>query len=79
MGIYRPPVSIDSNPDRALRQQPKKSVIFMVLAVYLPLTALALFLRAMMLLNNYKVMDLTVVDEFVRNLIRAAQNLLYFG
>lgn len=79
MGIYRPPMSIDSNPDRDMRQAPRHGLLYMLTFVYLPLTIIALFGRALMLIGGYKFVDLTVVDEFVRHLIVQFQNFYYYS
>ncbi|MCI5066780.1 hypothetical protein MRY87_13750 [bacterium] len=78
MGIYRPPVAVDSNTDRAFRQQPKRGLLFLIFVVYIPLTILALFARALMIVGNYPIMNLTIVDDFVRELIRNAQNIYFY-
>ena len=78
MGIYKPPHEFDSNPDRVLRQAPRRGILFMICFVYLPLTIVAIFGRALMLLGGYKVIDLTVVDEFVRHLMLQFQNFFYY-
>lgn len=77
MGIYRPPVTIDSNPDRALRQLPYKSLPFLVFFVYIPLLVFAIIIRALMLYHGYPVLNLTIVDDFVRQIILQTQNFGY--
>ncbi|MCB0328114.1 MAG: hypothetical protein KDD70_00585 [Bdellovibrionales bacterium] len=79
MGVYKEPVLIDSNPDRALRQLPVRGFWFMVTFVYIPLLILSIGIRVAMLYNNVSIIDLTVVDDFVRELIKIGENLYYFN
>ena len=62
--VYRQQPIYDSNPNREQKREKPRSLLATVILVYIPTIIAVAFIRAAMLLGDFKIIDIPYFDEY---------------